>query len=449
MKTPICDFVTAYANKNSIRAHMPGHKGVNLSSGGSSFLAEALDVTEIDGADVLYHSTGIISKSQKYASKLFRSGKTIYSTEGSSLSIRAMVYLTKIFALSNNKKPLILAARNAHKSFVNACAVLDVNIEWLFSTLGGVLSCEIDLNKLEAEIIHTCPTAFYVTSPDYLGVMADIKSISDICKKHNVLLLVDNAHGAYLTFLDTDSHPLDSGADLCADSAHKTLPALTGSAYLHIGKNAPTLFFEQAENAMSIFASTSPSYLILQTLDKINGSAAEIKKRIKELIPKIMAMRKSLTDAGFVLTGDEPLKITICPKSYGYTGLALEKLLKKHNIFCEFADKDFLVLMFSCNTKESELLTVTNVLVNLKKRKAINELPPKPAICKQVMSPNQAIFAPCKQLSVDEALGKIIASPTVSCPPAIPIVVCGEEINENAMALLKYYNIEKCVVVDK
>ena len=114
MKTPICDFVEKYAREGKTRLHMPGHKGV-------PFLGiEYRDITEVDGADVLYSADGIISESEKYAAAIFGSGKTKYSTEGSSLCIRAMVYLIKLYAMINGKKPEILAFRNAHKTFIPA-----------------------------------------------------------------------------------------------------------------------------------------------------------------------------------------------------------------------------------------------------------------------------------------------------------------------------------------
>ncbi|MBR4030497.1 MAG: aminotransferase class V-fold PLP-dependent enzyme, partial [Clostridia bacterium] len=269
MKTPIFDFVKKYSDENCIRLHMPGHKGI------SKLGPEALDITEVSGADVLYQSNGIIKESQDNASKIFGTAKTLYSTEGSSLCIRAMLFLIKQYAISKNKKPSILAGRNAHKTFVTASALVDIDVSWLYSSQDDFLSCDIDLANLQRMLKKIEPTALYITSPDYLGNISDIQSISKLCKKYDVLLLVDNAHGSYLKFLESSLHPIDLGADMCCDSAHKTLPVLTGGAYFHISKNAPLLLKDNAENAMSIFASTSPSYLILQSLDLFNKSVVD------------------------------------------------------------------------------------------------------------------------------------------------------------------------------
>ena len=133
MKTPICDFVERYAREGKTRLHMPGHKGV-------PFLGiEDKDITEIDGADVLYSADGIIAESQGYATGLFGSGKTLYSTEGSSLCIRAMVYLAALCAKGQGKRPLILAARNAHKTFISAVALADADVEWIYGEADGLV----------------------------------------------------------------------------------------------------------------------------------------------------------------------------------------------------------------------------------------------------------------------------------------------------------------------
>jgi arginine/lysine/ornithine decarboxylase len=278
---------------------MPGHKGV-------SFLGvEDRDITEVEGADVLYSPSGIIAESQDNATVLFESGKTVYSTEGSSLCIRAMVYLAVMQARKNGKKPLILAARNAHKTFMSAVALLDAEVEWFSPSLReSVLSCRIDAAELDKKIekMSELPVAVYITSPDYLGTVSDIAGISEICKKHGILLLVDNAHGAYLKFLPVSRHPIDLGADLCCDSAHKTLPVLTGGAYLHVSKGAPRIFYDMVTEAMSLFASTSPSYLVLQSLDLANKYMAEgYGKKLADFAERLQECKEALIKKGFSL----------------------------------------------------------------------------------------------------------------------------------------------------
>ena len=126
MNTPIVDFVQGYAASEALRLHMPGHKGVPLLG------PEALDITEITGADVLYHAEGVIRASEENAAALFGSAKTLYSAEGSSLCIRAMLYLALQYARLTGKKPLIAAGRNAHRVFLSGAALLGLEIAWLY-----------------------------------------------------------------------------------------------------------------------------------------------------------------------------------------------------------------------------------------------------------------------------------------------------------------------------
>ena len=437
MKTPICDFVKKYIEKDSVRLHMPGHKGNGK--------GEAYDITEIDGADVLYYSDGIIKESQDCAGKIFGTYKTVYSTEGSSLSIRAMVYLAKKLGVEKGNAPKILAGRNAHKTFVLATALMGVEIGWLFSDDEGLTSCKICPEYLEEEIKREKPVAVYITSPDYLGNVLDIEEISEVCHRNGCVLMVDNAHGAYLKFMEKSAHPIDLGADICCDSAHKTLPCLTGSGYLHISHNAPELLKKEAEEAMAMFSSTSPSYLILQSIDRFNGMWEEYKERVASVAKKIEEMKKELSSYKFI--GDEFLKLTIDAKAYGYTGNEIADYLKDKNIICEFSDPDYVVMMFSSETSDEDIEKLKEAFLSLEKKPEIRIKPPKvkkPVV--KVLS-KDAIYMPKDKVSVDEAKGKILASAEVFCPPAIPVLVCGEEIDDSAIECFKYYGIKECSVL--
>lgn len=418
---------------------MPGHKG----RGGNTY-----DITEIPGADELFSPSGIIRESEENASSLFGTARTLYSTEGSSLCIRAMLFLTKQYAAEKGKRPLILAARNAHKSFINAAAVLDIDIEWLFSEEGNLLTCKVDCDRLDKKLKEFSPAAVYITSPDYLGNVSDVGRISESCKKHGTLLLVDNAHGAYLKFMPESTHPIDLGANICCDSAHKTLPVLTGGAYLHISKSAPLFFSENAKEAMALFATTSPSYLILRSLDEANRLLSEnFSEKLKKLSERVSLLRGFLLDEGFDVLGDETTKITVAPKSFGYTGEKIAELLLSENIVCEAYDRDFVVMMFSVNTTARDFTRIQKAFSRISKRKATFTPAPSILPAKIKMSPHNALFSPKERVSVDDSPGRVFAGASLSCPPAIPICIYGEEIDENAVACMKYYGITECEVV--
>ncbi len=444
MDTPICDFVRAYAAQTPVRFHMPGHKG----TGPLGF--ESLDITEIPGADVLYAPTGIIAASEANATALFGSAKTLYSTEGSSLCIRAMLYLAQLHAKANGRKPLVLAGRNAHKAFLSAVALLDVETVWLYSDDAGVLSCAVTADALERHLsgMPEAPIAVYITSPDYLGNRADIAALAEVCHAHGALLLVDNAHGAYLKFMSTSQHPLDLGADLCCDSAHKTLPVLTGGAYLHIAKSAPQSLCAAANRALSLFASTSPSYLILQSLDAANRALSDCYvNNIMSSCKVLSTLRGTLESDGWQTVGTEPLKLALATKSRGYTGDAVAAHLARESIFVEFSDPDYIVFMFTESLPRNAAPALLNSLRSLLPCVPITGAPPmlcRPAVA---LSPREAMLAPAETVRIEQAVGRVLASTGVSCPPAVPILVCGEVIDEAAVAAFRYYGIETVSVV--
>lgn len=436
MRTPVCDFIRDYIQKDVTRLHMPGHKGV----------AAPGDITEVTGADVLYHAEGILKESQDNASHLFGTAKTIYSTEGSSLSIRAMLCLLRMYV---GRTPVIAAGRNAHKTFVTAAALLRADVQWLWPAQSkDLLSCVITPAELDTFLGNHAVDAVYITSPDYLGNIADVAGLAQICHKHNTLLLVDNAHGAYLRFLKPSRHPMDLGADLCCDSAHKTLPVLTGGGYLHISKHAPTLFVQQAQKAMSLYASTSPSYLILESLDACNAYLAETyPAKLQAYLPMVKALQKRLEAAGYVFVGQEPMKLTIAAKAYGYTGEQLGEILESQNLICEFADPDYLVLMLSPENGEAALEKLEDVLLSIPKKQPITQTMPSMEKPVQVMPMSDAILQSGETLPLSQCQGRILASPTVSCPPAIPVLVCGERVEPDAMSVMAYYGITELNVI--
>ena len=443
MNTPICDFVRSYAESDSLRLHMPGHKGVG-------FLGyEAFDITEIQGADSLYETDGIIAKSEENASYLFGS-KTYYSAEGSSLAIRAMLYLTCMYAKQKGETPYILAGRNAHKVFLSSAALLGFELEWLYSASeSSYLSCVMNSQEIERKLnsLVNKPTAVYLTTPDYLGNEIDISSIAEVCHRYGVLLLVDNAHGAYMKFLKKSRHPIDLGADMCCDSAHKTLPVLTGGAYIHISDGAPPIFTERAKDALGMFGSTSPSYLILQSLDAANKYIADgYSEKLECFIHRVDQIKRMLRSCGYEICKSEELKITIKTKSYGYYGVEFAELLKDKGLICEYSDPDFVVMMLTPEN-ENRLDEIPLVMKSLPARTPITSLPPVLKEAVRMIGVREAYFSDYEEISAENASGRVLAVSDVSCPPAVPVLVSGELIDESSIKCFQYYGITKCKVI--
>lgn len=426
---------------------MPGHKGV-------SYLGcERYDITEIDGADVLYSPDGVILESENNASLLFGSAHTYYSTEGSSLCIKAMLALV---AQGSAGRPRVLAARNIHKAFVYACALLDLDVDWLYPEgVGHLCECRVTPQELDHALKSATkmPCAVYVTSPDYLGNILDIKGLSEVCHTHGVPLLVDNAHGAYLRFCegsdDKIEHPIALGADMCCDSAHKTLPVLTGGAYLHIASRAEK-YCSSARQMLSFFASTSPSYLILQSLDMCNAYIADgYAERLAVTCDNVARLKKRLTEKGYLLHGTEPLKITLNASAVGVSGKYIAECLREQGIEIEFYDADVAVMMITPENTEAELVALENALMRIEfssfgtECNGFVDLPRARA----KMTVREAVFASSETVAVEDSEGRICASPSISCPPAVPIIVSGEIITHDHIRIMQRYGHKLVTVV--
>lgn len=440
MKTPIVSFLKSYQEKSPVRMHMPGHKGAGILG------FEGMDLTEIYGADELFAAEGIIKESEQNASSLFGC-PTYYSTQGSTLCIQTMCTILCQDAKSKGKKPKILAGRNAHRSFIHAAALLDFDIEWLYGN-SDYLSCKIHAEDLEKAIIESHPTAVYLTNPDYLGNLLDIQSLASVCKKHNVLLAIDNAHGAYLRFLEPSLHPIDLGADLCCDSAHKTLPVLTGGAYLHLSDSLNQVWKNDVKHFMEYFSSTSPSYLIMASLDAANEVLdTTFKKSLSECIQRVDGLKNTLIQHGYTILSGEPMKITISTKEFGYTGNEIANLLMECDIYPEFYDSDYIVLMPSPYNTKDDLKRLETCLCGIERKPLLINKPPKLEQSKKAMNVRQALFSSSITLDVSKSLGQVCSSVTVSCPPAILPVIPGEVISESSIEVMRYYGIETVRVV--
>ena len=295
--------------------------------------------------------------------------------------------------------------------------------------------------------------------------MQDIAALAEVCKDFGVPLLVDNAHGAYLRFLPQGGqHPIALGAAMCCDSGHKTLPVVTGGAYLHLGKNAPIQDEAAVRNALALFGSTSPSYLILQSLDKCNQVLSEgYPLRLLQCCGYLTRLRRELNEAaaakhcpGPLALESEPLKVTLDAATLDMTGTELAEALRCAKVECEYADPRYVVQMFTPANPPQDFERLTSAVLHIVENltgpfplpenidRELLELEHELHTCCSI---RQAVFAPQETIPAVSALGRVCALPTVSCPPAIPIVVSGEVIGPAALELFAAYGVETVSVV--
>ncbi|MCR4755922.1 MAG: PLP-dependent transferase [Lachnospiraceae bacterium] len=470
-KSPIKDFVENYASSNFVRLHMPGHKGE---------YGYKEDITEISGAASLYEEEGIIQESEKNVSVIFGTRRSFYGTEGSSQMIKAMCYMALIYSNGMKEsvsryKSTIIASRNAHRAFIHASMLLGFDIAWLPSEAEDYKLCRCKvtpqglasyMEKYKESHRDQEIVGVFVTSPDYLGNILDIKGLAQVAHKFGTLLMVDNAHGAYFKFMNEDMHPISLGADMCADSAHKTLPVLTGGAYMHISENAPLGLENMAKNAMLLFGSTSPSFMILKSLDEANLRIDVEKYRDAaaciDLLKKRLVEEECFKKYCMGIAGDEMLKLTLDFSNTSISTRWFADKLKKYGFEPEYVDVDFIVTMWtpymdyvqvadsfykavgkilSTDLDEENAIDKSNVVKRFVDRNPGLRLSTK--IPEVVYKPYETMFMPRYKAKVEpDILGKIAASSVLQCPPAISPVVAGERISEDVLRTLRYYGIE-------
>ena len=440
MSTPIKDFIDSYLRVpgGAVRAHMPGHKGD---------CGYERDITEIRGADYLFDPRSVIAKSEAEASRLFGTAATFYSTEGSSLCIRAMLYLAAL-RNSGKKTHTVLAFRNAHKSFIAAAALCGYDVEWIYGE-GSLLESRFDLTAAEERLktLPEAPDCLYVTSPDYLGARQDIAALASLARRYGTLLIVDNAHGAYLKFLPRDIHPISLGADMCCDSAHKTLPALTGAAYLHMGGRIGADIIGAAPRAMELFGSTSPSWPVLESMDLVNEFLERDAGSVANTVNRVNALKAGLENAGWTVAVSDPLRVTVKTKPYGYTGDEVADILEASGVYVEFADRDNLVMMLAPFNPPADFDRILKAMSGIAPRTPVKEGPPVMPVPAAALKPREALFKGSEAVPAELSAGRVFASCALSCPPAVPPLAAGEIIPEGALKVFEYYGISTVNVI--
>ena len=426
METPIYDFLEAYAKSGAARLHMPGGKG----------LTSPHDITEISGADILYESSGIIRSSERNAARLFGAADTCYSCGGATLAIQAMT----ASAAEVTGKRTIAAGRYSHRSLVDTAILLGLDINWVYPRefLGA------DISPADAaEVIDSETAALFINSVDYLGGEPDMAALHEVCAEKGVLLLADNAHGAYKVF--TGDHPIGLGtADMTADSAHKTLPALTGAAYLHLNGKVSA---EAAKSAMALFGSSSPSYLMLESLDLCNRFIAENAERAMKTLDSVSKLKSELCSLGIVLRNSDAMRITVSANEMGYTGHELAELMRGRGIECEMSGQRYVVLLFSVVQPEEDFDRIREFFEKPEHRVPLS-LPEIPVIRpEKVMTAREAYFSRRERVNVRESVGCICGGVYSPCPPCVPLVMPGERIDAEAARLLELYGSDSITVV--
>ena len=303
----------------------------------------------------------------------------------------------------------------------------------------------------EALAAHPGVQAVLLTSPDYYGVLSDVAGVAQVCRAAGVPLLVDNAHGAHLIAFP-GLHPLAQGAAMCCDSAHKTLASLTGGAFLHLGACGYCL--EEARAAMALFGSSSPSYLILASLDAARSRlAADGGERYRALARWLTALEDALPAPLRRVPGD-PCRLTLDAQDWPGGGEAVDAALAARGIVTEYHDARYVVLLPSPCTPPEHLARLQEALCSLRPARTAPDASRAGAVpgtdfppAEMALTPREALFAPRVTVPVQRAAGRVAAQTVSLCPPGWPLVLPGERITEAHIALVRCAGIDKLAVV--
>lgn len=438
--------VGAYLKKDAARFHMPGHKGRGVGP-----LAGVLpwDITEVDGADSLFHADGPIRALEEQFAAVYGAKRSLLSAGGATLCIQTML------ALACRPGQKVIMARNIHRAAVNACALLDLEPVWVYperdagAWFSGRCAPE-SIRKALGE--NPDASAVYVTSPDYFGVACDLRSLADVCAEYGIPLLVDNAHGAHLKFLEEPNaapHPMDCGTDLCCDSLHKTMPAMTGGALLHIGD---ARFAERAKRMMSVFGSTSPSYpIMLSCEDALNYARTDARREFSETARQLSALGALLAEKGFSAPEGpcDAGKLAVC---FAAAGMEAEKFgarLREAGIEPEYMSGTACVLMANGRNRRGDFERLERFIQQLPQ--AVATVPPSlnPPRPERALSVREALFSTQETILVENSEGRIAGAEVSPCPPGIPVVMPGERIDGAVRAALESYGVQAVPVLSQ
>ena len=440
MDAPLYQALATLSKKDSLRMHMPGHKGKAMDE---LFSAAAIDYTEIPTTGNLYTGEGPIAAAEDKAARAWGAEGAYFLTGGSSQGILAGL------SLCAAPGSTILLDRNTHKAFFSAMALLDLRPVY-FSSL---VPEEIDALLRR----HPAAKTVCITSPTYYGVCAQIEAIAALCRKHGAKLLVDEAHGAHFPFVNRGSCAAGRGAAVSVSSAHKTLPAMGGSALLFTdGSFSPAAVREKT----ALFGTSSPSYVLMASIDWARAylegeGGAQYRRCAKE----VAALRDEINRRGVfhALTESDgltldPTRLTVQTGIAGLDGRRAGSLLEQDfDIWPEMENRDCVVCILTCADSSADIARLAEALRALEQYAAGTPLPPcppppAPEVCCSVRT---AVFAPRRPLPLRDAAGAVSGAAIAPYPPGVPVVAPGERITAEILAYLARigYDLDESVAV--
>ena len=455
------DKLTQYVSEEYIPFHMPGHKR-NTEKYGILNEVNRYDITEIDGFDNYHHPTGIIKEEFEEASRIYGSDESFYLVNGCSCGVLAAV--SSVF----DRGSTVLVARNCHKSVYNAIYMQELTAVYIYPDTdrdtGIYAAVSPDMIKAALEE-HTDIKGIIITSPTYEGIVSDIKEIAKIAHKNKIPLIVDEAHGAHFNFYSKfPESALDMGADIVIQGLHKTMPSLTQTAVMHV--KSSLVDKERLRRYISIYQTTSPSYLFMASIGSCIRSAADMQQefelyyenlsRLRNKCEGLINLRLYEPDKNMCHDFDAS-KLVLVTQNADIDGRTLAGILKeRYKIETEMASLKYIILMtsvcddFSHYDRLYEALAETDRnLGNVSKdRKDVITIPQiEVKNQKAVYSIYKALNMDCEDVDLDASLNRMAGDYVYVYPPGIPIIVPGEIISEGTIRSIKIYKQHSLEVI--
>lgn len=457
LRAPIAEAMRAYAADGARAYHTPGHKqGL-----GAHPLLKALvteeglreEVSLMEELDDLHEPTMCIKEAQEMAAALYGADQAYFMINGTTGAIHTML----MGALAPGDT--VLVPRNAHRSMIGGIILAGARPVFLQPEIDDRLGIAMGLTKATVERAlreHPEAKALAVVYPTYYGVTFNLAEIASLVHAHDMLLLVDEAHGPHLRFSD-DLPPqaIDCGADMAAQSTHKILGAMTQASMLLV--NGPRVDRERVREAASLLQSTSPNQLLLASLDiarlqmaengrETVGQAVRLAGRLRSAINAIDGLWSFGPEYTCYpgATGLDATKITVQVTGLGLSGVEAESILRhRYKVQCELSDARNLLFILSYADKDEQADYLLRALQGLARdhrrgSEASGAVSTKlPAVPAQGMTPREAFFAPKGSVAFSEAEGHIAAEQVMFYPPGIPILCPGDVIDAASLRYIE------------
>lgn len=423
--------IKSYSKKQNYPFHMPGHKRMAGTIFEHTHPFE-VDFTEIDGLDDLHDPQGMFRDSMDNMKKFYGTEETFFLVNGSTSGIMAAI--TSVCDLGDE----IIIGRNCHKSVYKAVELLGLHPIYLYpdvETENGLVigvSCE-QLKKIVEE--HPNAKAVVLVNPTYEGMVMNIEEVAMLIKGRNMMLIVDEAHGAHFSFADDfPESAISQGADFVIQSLHKTMPALTQTALLHVCTKQVEI--GKVQDSIDYFETTSPSYLLTSSIDDAFIFGISNKELFHKYFMRLQKLRCELKELKYLnlVDTDDPGKLVISTAKTSMTGKQLyDILLKEYHLQMEMAQDSYCLAMTSvCDTEEGYQRLI-DALFEIDR--GIKE--GKIKLFSNWMIKNQCVFTPYEakrkekmSVMLQESLHRVSGEYVYLYPPGIPLLVPGEKMNQ-------------------